>query len=736
MLKRTNEEDDTHRHKRIKIENNEEATTEEIDYNYFTRYDVTDDPAQHEMKNSLSKFEDRSNAAHSFKREEVPFSAGRRATSEYRDMKHDQSSTNRWKNDAKSNSARDHDNSNVKNDRVDSLRNSRTASTSNYVSEGFNSNYKKNGCRYSPSRRSYSKSRSDYESSSSHRLHESSRRTYREKKYDDYKYDSRYKNSRLKRNHESEENDGKTRYRRAERDGLRDRSRYSSSDNEDRESSSSYRNKKYENRRLKKEMANVLNDKKLHESNKVAAEINFRESSSRTIVNSVTNYGVEKNIEQHKVKNEIKTEIKSKNSIESTSAHIIMKNSVILEEGEILDTPEKKNNFAKISKDNKMKENNVKSVPVEVKDENISVNVLVDDKSTFQSDANSTKQSEVANIDTKKIEVPSCLLQENSKDCEKVIQLSSSKNDMAVDDVYNCRKDEDPYKSYINEDLMDSIAQNIGAIEQVRDTDIDDDKNDVDKTSKDFIIEIAITETAKIKETTAFNIESITKIKEQEDPNIKSIIKKEEMDDPNIESVVEITEVSNFNSNSKLDDDELRTSTVKPVTNVEAVLNCDIEDRDKSEAPIESEILHQMSNKSNVEMCLNDHNYVQNPFINVSDLDATQKPSSKCGEAVSEVSPQKTKVEKIIDVRSVNGVKRTVPSTVKKNDQQSKGILISHRRKAVMLSDSNASMTVLMNMNSTKTSSGINNSDENDSASKPRACKTLRVKLTRCKNNM
>lgn len=735
MLKRTNEEDDTCRHKRIRIENNEEATTEEIDYNYFTRYDLTGNSAQHEMKNkNLIKVEDRSNAAHSFKKEEVPSCTGRRATSEYRDTKHDQSCTNRWKNDVKNNSARNHDNSNVKNDHVDSLRNSRIASTSNYVSEGSNSSYKKNGYRYSPPRRGYSRSRSDYESSSSHRLRESSRRAYREKKYDDYKYDSRYKNSRLKRNHESEENDGRTRYRRGDRDGLRDRSRYSSSDNEDRESNSSYRNKKYENRRLKKETVNILNDKKLHETNK--AETNSQESSSRTIVNSVTNY--EKNIEQHKMKND--SEIKSKNSIGSASAHIIVKNLDILEEGEILDSPEKKNNSA-IPKDTKMKGNikrNIKSVPVEDKDENISV--PRDDKSTFQNDINSTKQSEVANINTKKIVIASCLLQENSKDCEKVIELSSSKNDMAVDDVYNCRKDEDPCKSYINEDLMDSIAQNIGAIEQVRDTDIDDDKNDVDKTSKDFIIEIAITETAKIKETTA-SIESKTEIKEeeQEGPSIESAIKKKEIDNPNpIENVIAIAEVSNFNSNSKIDGNELRTSTVEIVTNVEAVLNCDIEGRDKSRAPIESEILHQMSNKSNVEMCLNDHNYVQNPFTNVVDLYATQKPSSRseCDETIPEVSPKKIKVDKIIDVRSVNGVKRPVSSIVKKNDKQSKGIVISHRRKAVTLSDSNASMTVLMNTNSAKTSSRINNCDENDSPSKPRACKTLRMKLTRCKNNM
>lgn len=734
-MKRKNEEDNTCRHKRFKIENNEGTTTKEIDYNYFTRYDLTDNPVQHEMKNSLTKFEDQSNATHSFKKEEVPVHIERRAASEYRDMKHNQSYTNRWKNDskidAKNYSARDHDGSNVKNDRADSLRNSRISSTSSYVSEGFNSNYKKNGYRYSPPRRSYSRSRSDYESS--HRLRERSSRTYREKKYDDYKYDSRYKNSRLKWNYESEENDGKTRYRRRERDRLREKSRYSSSDNEEKESNSSYKNKTYENHRLKKE--NVLNDKKLHESNKVAAETNSREFSSRIIVNNVTNIG--KNIEQHQVINE--SEIEPKNSIESISPHVAMKNSNILanirllEEGEILDSPEKKRNFAKISKDDKMEENNVKSVPVEDKNENISIST--DGKSTsFQNNANSTKQLEVADITTKKIEIALCLLQENSKNCEKVIQLNSSKNDMAVDKVYNCKKDEDTCKSYISEDLMDSIAENIGAIEQVHDTDIDgNDKNNVDKTSsKNFIIEIA--ETAKIEEMTASSIESITKIKEFEDPNSESATKKEEANNLNIESI-EVTEANNFNNNSKIDGDELGTSRT---AKVEAVLNCDIESRGKSEAPIESETLHQMSSKSNVEMCLNDHNYVQNPFTNVSDPDAIQKPflRSECGESVPEPTSKKTQVERTINVQSINSAKRTVSSSTvkKKKDQQGKGILISHRRKAVTLSDSNASMTVLMNTNAAKTFSVADERDDDDSALKPRACKKLRVKLMHCKN--
>lgn len=43
-MKRTNEEDDTRSHKRLKIENNEDKTTiEDADYNCLTQYE-TDKP--------------------------------------------------------------------------------------------------------------------------------------------------------------------------------------------------------------------------------------------------------------------------------------------------------------------------------------------------------------------------------------------------------------------------------------------------------------------------------------------------------------------------------------------------------------------------------------------------------------------------------------------------------------------------------------------------------------------
>ncbi|XP_018372382.1 PREDICTED: protein dopey homolog PFC0245c-like [Trachymyrmex cornetzi] len=223
LMKRTNEEDNTSRHKRIKIEKNEEETiTKETNYNYLTQYDLTDNFTQYDMKDNL-KFEDQLDVVHSFKKEEVSVCDERRAASEYRDTKENRSCTNGRRSETRSKSAKDHDSSYIKNSHAHSLRNFRTsASHTTRVSERFDSDYRKNGHRYSPPRRrSYSRSRSDYESSSSHRLREKSSRTYREAKYDNYKYDSRYRYDRLKRNCGNEEDDRKTRYRREKYDNLR-----------------------------------------------------------------------------------------------------------------------------------------------------------------------------------------------------------------------------------------------------------------------------------------------------------------------------------------------------------------------------------------------------------------------------------------------------------------------------------------------------------------------------------
>ncbi|KAL0115507.1 hypothetical protein PUN28_010789 [Cardiocondyla obscurior] len=727
-VKRTNEDDATHRHKRIKVENNENKTTsKESDYNYLVSYDLTNNSAQYKVKDDLIKLENPQNAMHLLiKKEEVPFCIACTTTSE--DMKHDQSCTNRWKNDVKNNSTRDYD----KYDHADSSKNSRNALISHCASEGFNNDYKKNEYRYSPSRRG-SRNRSDYESSTSYRLRERSSRIHRNKKYDDYRYDVRHKDSRLKKSYESEEGDGKTRYRRGERYILRDRSRYSSSDTEDRESGS-YKNKKYENRRIKKE-TNILNDKKLYKNNKPTTETNRRKSSSRTIANSTTDYSDVKNIDQHKVKNE-KSEIKPTNSIESTSIYVELNDLNNLEEGEILDSP-KKNNFTiiedKTNKINNTKEINVKSVLIEDKNKNNSTSISVGGKQ-IQNNTINTELLEPVENNTKKIEVTSCFLQENSKKCKKINDSNSTRKDMAVDVGANCKKYEGTETSNINEDAMDSASQNIGAMEQVCDNDINGyDKNNTD-TLKDFTIETTVAKTVEIKKT-AVNIENATKIKELDNFNTESGTKSEELDkfkaESNIEDRIKQTEANNFNNSNntdKIDSDELKNS--KTDIKTEAALNCDIEDGDKSQEPIESnETCHRVSNRNNIETCLNDHNYVQNPLTNCQSQ-CTQKLSlgPECNEEIiSKATSRETKVEKTVIVQSVNSSAKKTMSFITKNNknEQNKGVLISHRRKAVTLSDSNASMTILMNASDAGTSSIIN--DCNDSPLKPRACKISRV---------
>ncbi|XP_028050279.1 putative uncharacterized protein DDB_G0282133 isoform X2 [Monomorium pharaonis] len=659
LVKRTNEEDYTYKHKRLKIESNEnKTTTEETNHNYLTQYDQRDNPAQYEVKYSLVKSENRQNAAHFFKKEEaVLFHTERsRATSEYQDTKQDQSYTNGWKSKAKSNSTKDHDSST--NSFAYNLRNSRSASTSNYVSEEINNSYRKNGYRYSPSRRSYSRSRSDYESLSSRRLRERPSRTYREKKYDDYEYDSRHKNDWLKRNHDSEKNDKKTRYRSKECDHSRNKSRYSSSDAEDRESNS-YK-KKYENSR-RKETINASSNKKLYENNKY----NSQYKSDRL------NRYHEENDRKTIYRSRERDDLRDKSRYSSSDAEDRGSNSSY-----------KKYENHTIKKETLNVSNNKK--PYENK---AAKEINFRESSSLRTIVNSTPE-------------PGEILDSPEK------KINSTK--ISTDDT----------------------DQNNETIKQVHDSNINGaDKNNYDERSNS-IIETVI----KIEKITDSNIESVSKIQKVDNFSIQSI-NKEKTNDSNIQNNVEVTEVNNFNNgnnNHEIDSDELRTSTSKVVTKVEAALNCDIEKKDESRALIKSETFHQTSNKTNVEaVCLDDHNNVQNSTNASDDLNEKPSKSSKCDENVPETAMSKlTKVEKTISVQSVVsvGVKRTMSSTVNNKDQ-SKGILISHRRKAVTLSDSNASMTVLMNTNVAKTltSSIINNCNDDDSTLKPRACKISRV---------
>lgn len=726
-----NEEDDTRGNKRLKIDDNK-GKTDETDYDCTVQYELKNNLAQYEMKDNLAKFEDRLDVAHPLKEEEVPLDK-RRTASEHQDTaKHSRDYTNGWKREERSNS--------------------RIASTSNHEQEESNNGYKKNSYKYDQ-RRSYSRSRSDYESSSGHRSRERSNRTYRNRKYDDYKYDNQYRTKRdyrLKRDYESIEGESKTRHRSRERGDLAwDKSRHTSSDIEDKEGNGSYKNKRYESHRMKEIAANVLHNKSSHERDKAAAEVDFRASSSHTIVNTTVNHSAKKTAEQDKVKNE--SNIEPISSTESMSTI----DSSSLEEGEIVDSPEKIDSV-KISKDHKVVENDTK---IEDKNEDVPVIASVtNDKSIpLQNDVITAQQlDKVTDISTKEVEAASCLVQTTSKGPEEVAELNSSgKNNTAVDEVQNRNTVEDICKSQCNEvlmdstiytigtieqvcevqcneDLTDSTTDTIGTIKQVCDSNVDDDgKSRVEEESKTSVAETA----TKIEEVADSNTESATEVRRLDDPDVESAINKDKVNNSNTESPVIIAEANNSDdSTRKIDDEELKSSAAEVAAKIEAVLNCDIE----SQVPIESETSQRTSGKSNVETshsCLSDHNYVQDPPpVNASDPDAVREsPVISPGpcETVPEAATLKeTKAEEKIDVSSTT-VKKTISSTVKsKKNQgnQSKGVVILRRRRAVTLSDSNASMTVLMN---TKASSVISNPSNETSVLKPRACKASRASVNK-----
>jgi len=732
--KRINEEDDMHGSKRLKINDNEDKID---DYDSIVQYELKDDLAQYEMK---AKFEDRLNAVHPLK-EEISLDK-RRAASEHQDTsKQSRDCTNGWKREDKSSS--------------------RIASTSNHVSEELHNGYKKNvySSRYS-SRRSYSRSRSDYESSSDHRPRERSNRTYR--KYDDYKYDNQYRTKgrrdyRLKRDYESIENESKTKHRNRERGNVAwIKSRHSLSDVEGKERNNSYMNKKYESRRIKKTTENVSCNKDVHERDKIAVEMDSRASSSSTIVNNTMNHSVKKTIEQDKVKNE-SNRTNHVDSIESTSIYIATKDSRNLEEGEIVDSPEKKFDSMKISKNHKVVENDTKIVLMEDKSKDVPmfpmITSVTDDKSTtLQDDIITAKQlNNVTDISTKEVEAVSCLMQTIEKDPGETAELNpSDKSDAIVDEVQNRDNVEDICKSQCNENLTDSTTCTIGMIEQVCEFQCnedltnsttyttgtinricnsnvdDDDKNRVKEESK-----ISVTETAiKIEEMADTNTESATEVRKIDEPNVESTINKDKVNNSNIESPVIIAEGNNSDNNIRqIDDKELKSSTAEVAGKVEVALNCDTENKDAPQIP--SNISRQTSGKSSEinHLCLSDHNYVQDPSpVNASESNVVRDSSMnpRYCETVPEVATIKeTKPEKEIDVSLTVDVKKTMSSMMKnKKNQLNKGVVFSRRRRAVMLSDSNASMTVLMN---TKTSSNVISNSSNESILKPRACKASRA---------
>lgn len=650
------EENDMYENKRFKTADNRNATGKS-DYNFMVQSDRKDSFVQNEIEDNSAKLEDRLDVVYPFKKEQASFDARHRAISQHKDVKQDQYYTNERRRKRRSNS-RDRDG-----DRRKSIdRYSWTTS----VSEKSNSGYKESNYRYNSRSRSYSRGRSNQESLSNNHLRMRSNSSYRNRKYDDCKNDSRYRNERSKRDYNSKEDKAKCRSR--ERSNLRDTSRYLSSDVEDRESGN-YKNK-YEKNRTKQAEANTSDNKRSH--NNTAGEIDFQPSSiHRTVVNTVVNYSVRKDTVKHETKNksDIKLTIES-TSIGSTSTCSTIKNLSNLEEGEVLDSPEKTNNLKNLSNDNK-----IKTLPIENKNE------------------------------------------------DKNEQLNSRNNDVIVNEVHNCNNE---YKSHLRKNSANSTVHNTETNEQIHDSDFD---------SNCYINEKLKSSTKaadNLKETN--NIDSVNDTKtEMNDLNIKT--KKEEVNKPSNENAIKVSEDNNFVTDSIACKINEELNSNKITTKVEAVLDCDIEGRDESQILTEGNSSFEKLDKCNTEAnhsCLNDHNYNQNPLTSTSDVDAVKKPMIL--DCFRNKTAAEMQLEKPVD-QSID-VKKTMSSSLMKSkkDQQNKGIVISRRRKAVTLSDSKASMTVVMNENVMKTFPVTDNCNDNDSVLKPRACKTSRTSIkTACK---
>nr|XP_012220554.1 PREDICTED: LOW QUALITY PROTEIN: major antigen [Linepithema humile] len=380
--RRMSEEDDTHETKRFKIEDDKNATGKS-NYNFIVQSNPNSF-VQNEIKDNPVKLEDRLDAVHSFKKEQVSFDARHRAISEHKDVKQDQYCTNEGRKRRRSNS-RDRDN--IRRKSID-----RHWTTS--VSERSNSGYKESNYRYNSRSRSYSRSRSNQESLSNNHLRIRSNSTYRNRKYDDCKNDSRYRSERSKRDYNSK-GDDKTKCRSRERSNLRDTSRYVSSDIEDRESGNSCKNNKYEKHRTKEEEANVSDSKRSHNA---AVEIDFQ-TSSRTVVNAVVNYSAKKD-----------AETKSKSDIKSTNSRKL-KSSITETADNIKETNDV--NSANDTKITKMDDLNIK-------------NAIKKEEINEPSDKNAIKISEDNNFITDSI---TCKIDE---------ELSSTSKITKVEAVLNC----------------------------------------------------------------------------------------------------------------------------------------------------------------------------------------------------------------------------------------------------------------------------------------------------------
>lgn len=312
-----------------------------------------------------------------------------------------------------------------------------------------------------------------------------------------------------------------------------------------------------------------------------------------------------------------------------------------------------------------------------------------------------------ADFNTEETKGASLLLQTNSKNTDHGVATrlnSSSRSDAMINEMRDHNNHKGTRKSCSDDNLMDSVAQNI--------------------------------------QTTLITIEQVHDSNTKDENCMNSV--KEDFKNSPIENVAMIEEVNNCNiddSTCKTDNEALTDSIA---TKIEVVPNCDANKDstlDRSRVSIENDT-PQISYKSNAETnhsCLNDHNYVRYVTIDAIELDIVKKSSvkSECKimpENAEIATSKETKTEETVSIQSV-GAKKTTSSTLKsKKEQSRKPVVILRRRKAVTLSDNKASMTMLMNMDTAKVSSVVKNSvnDNNDSVSKPRACKHTRI----CKSGL
>ncbi|XP_020296104.1 CASP8-associated protein 2-like isoform X1 [Pseudomyrmex gracilis] len=726
--KRKNSDDNMRETKRLKLDDNKEKTAFSETDNCITRYDLKDDLTEYETENNVD-FDYRSDIGHPVRSKR--YSTRSKIVSEHEDVKDDRDDATIIRNHSQKrreecNSVKDYNGRRF----TESLKNFCTASTSNHVSERSNS-YKKNGYRYTSPKRSRSRSRSDYETSSKHRSQERSKKSYRDSRYDDYRYskydnyknrkyndykDSKYddvqhKSDRVKRIHDIKENERSNRRCGSGERDLRNKLKTSASDVEDRESGSSYRDRKtYESRRTRRDTKvageNASDNKRLDRNSKTkltATKIDLRSSPGRAVA---------EDSEQQGANNESDT--KAAESIEDTTKYTAENNSN-LEEGEILNSPEKNSDSTnRTSEDfSSAKKNNVEIV-ISIGDK-IEENLPVSIRETaigFENNAINTEQVEKA-ADIKQDEAASRLL--FAKDCaETTRSCSPIETNAVLLQTQSCEND--VCKIYIDKDLnSDSTAHHVEVVasERVCDKNIDDDacRPCVDEKSPSSVVAKLADEN---KDVSNSNTESVNETEEIHNLVRKNIDKKKET--------------------NEFDDDRIHKLDVKEVTSCTTEIADQITalDKDKNQGSTESDVCHRTSeDKSNIEMshsCLRDHNYVQNSVTfdhNVPSVQQTSSVRTECNNDTSETTVKKTNAAKeTVNVRS-NGVKKTSLSVTKsKKDQQSTGVIISRRRRAVTLSDNNASMTILKNTTVEKTSPVVNESSE--SALKPRACKASR----------